>query len=644
MKRPPYDVILDTLHDGVLVIGQEEVIEYANAAALRILGFERPDQFTGRHLGDLKLRRFTLDGTEVVEHDAAFRQTLLEGGVQSEVLYRYEGLPRGPIWIESNITAIPGETGYTVVIGMADVTGRVEATLAHQQDEVRLQEILNASPIGIMFLDVHGTVEMANPAAEQLLRLQRSAMEGRPGHDATYQRITVDGAPLPLEEVPVAVALREGRVVRDHVHGVVRGDGSVIWLRVTAAPLLRRDGSTSGVVALFSDCTEELRLRKERMRAERLEAIGRLAGGVAHDFNNLLAVIGANADLLLWRLGSDSPHRSTVDMIRTATSRSADLTRQLLAFARQQSAEPKPLDLNEAIGGMLKMLRRIIGEDIDIVWKPGNGLWTTWLDPTQVDQVLANLLVNARDAIAGKGQVSIETENLALDAAYCSHIPDARPGEFVMLSVADDGCGMDPKVQARVFEPFFTTKGIGQGTGLGLATVYGIVQQNQGFIHLYSERGRGTIFRLYFPRHRGTAVQVVPPQAEAEKPCGHETILLVEDTGVLLRTLEDLLQSLGYQVLTARSGEEAVQVAEAHKDRIDLVLTDLVMPGMTGHDLVQTLLTSRPDLKSLYMSGYPYAVIAQKGFPGEGVHYLQKPFGLPQLARRLREALGQETP
>jgi PAS domain S-box-containing protein len=385
--------------------------------------------------------------------------------------------------------------------------------------------------------------------------------------------------------------------------------------------------------------SEREKLQNQLLQAQKMDAVGRLAGGVAHDFNNMLSVILGYTEMILNQPDHDGALRADLGEIQKAAERSADLTRQLLAFARKQTIAPRPLDLNDAVSGMLKMLGRLIGEDIDLLWKPARNLWPVKMDPAQIDQLLANLVVNARDAIAGVGKVTIETGKAEFDEAYCADHFGFTPGRYVQLVVSDNGCGMDKDTQTRIFEPFFTTKPQGQGTGLGLATVYGIVRQNNGFINVYSEPGQGTTFHVYLPRHETQADIAGEVRERRDTPTGWETVLLVEDQEALLRLGKRLVERLGYKVLAANGPEKALEMAAGHPGTIHLLMTDVIMPVMSGRDLWQKLAASRPDLKCLYMSGYTTNVIAHHGILDEGVHFLQKPFSLEALAAKLREAL-----
>ena len=397
----------------------------------------------------------------------------------------------------------------------------------------------------------------------------------------------------------------------------------------------------------FENITERKRAEAERemlqaqlTQAQKMESVGRLAGGVAHDFNNMLQAILGNTALALMDLALDSPLRGSLEEIEKSALRSADLTRQLLAFARKQTIAPKVIDLNDAVTGMLKMLRRLIGEDIELAWLPGPNVGPVYFDPSQVDQILANLCVNARDAIGGGGgKVTIETENVLCDATYVASHPEARAAEYARLTVSDTGCGMTSEVRAHLFEPFYTTKGVGHGTGLGLATVYGIVRQNDGFIRVYSEPGQGATFQVHLPCHSATPSTPATEIAASPPARGQETILLVEDEPSLLSVNTRLLESLGYTVLAAARPAEALRLAREQGKDVDLLVTDVIMPGMNGRDLARMLLEQYPGLKRLFTSGYTANVIAHHGVLDPGVHFLQKPFSLQALAAKVREAL-----
>ncbi len=380
-------------------------------------------------------------------------------------------------------------------------------------------------------------------------------------------------------------------------------------------------------------------LEKQLVQSQKLESIGRLAGGVAHDFNNMLNVIMGFTELALEQVEAENPVVADLNEVMAAAGRAADITRQLLAFARKQTISPDLLDLNSTVEGLLKMLRRLIGEDIDLAWLPKPDLWIIRIDPGQLDQILANLCVNARDAIKGVGKITIETGNAVFDEEYCRNHVGFTPGKYVMLGVSDDGCGMDKETLANIFEPFYTTKSVGEGTGLGLSMVYGIVKQNEGFINVYSEVDKGTTIKIYLPRAlKGTIAEGFPvPQS---MPQGNgETILLVEDEIAILKLGEKMLKGLGYHVIAKETPEKALDIAREYQGKIHLLVTDVIMPRMNGRDLAKTLATIHDNIKVLYMSGYTANVIAHRGVLDEGVHFMPKPFSKETLALKVQEAL-----
>lgn len=411
-------------------------------------------------------------------------------------------------------------------------------------------------------------------------------------------------------------------------------------------PILDDKGYPAVLIGITQDVTERRQAEAERrdlqaqlMHAQKMESVGRLAGGVAHDFNNMLSVILGHTELALARADPASPLRADLEEIRKAAQTSADLTRQLLAFARRQTVAPRVLDLNQAGSALLKMLQRLIGEDIDLAWVPGEDLWPVEIDPSQVDQILANLCVNARDAIDGVGAVTIETENVEFDEAYCALHADFLPGSYVMLGVSDDGRGMGQDVMDHLFEPFFTTDTTGRNTGLGLATVYGIVKQNDGFINVYSEIGAGSTFKVYLPRSRREVVGTEAVRRGPERAGRGETVLLVEDEPAILNLGTRMLEGLGYSVLAAGTPGEALRLAEEWPGEIHLLITDVVMPEMNGRALADRLRAVVPGVRCLFMSGYTANVIAHRGVLDQGVSFLEKPFSRDELAAKVREAL-----
>jgi PAS domain S-box-containing protein len=428
-------------------------------------------------------------------------------------------------------------------------------------------------------------------------------------------------------------------------------DGGWRWIQSRGkAVAWDAQGNAVRLAGAHSDLTERKAAEEEKalleaklVQAQKMEAVGHLAGGIAHDFNNMLSVVIGSTELAMLDLVPDSDIYRHMAKIHGAAMRSAELVRQLLAFARKQTIQPKVLDINTTISGMLKMLHRLIGEDIDLIWKPGQPMAHIRIDPSQIDQILANLMVNARDAIDGVGTVIIETDTVDFDAAYCKAHPGFPPGRFMQLAFSDSGCGMDSQTQAKAFDPFFTTKGTGKGTGLGLSTVYGIVKQNEGFINLYSEPGKGTTFRIYLPVFESQEAVL-----GGEKPCetmpgGTGTVLVVEDDPAILELSQSILEQLGYTVLTAGKPEDAIQTARDYTGAIDLLITDVVMPQMNGRELGRRIEAIIPGLKCLYMSGYTANVIAQHGVLDPGINFLQKPFSLQEIATKVCEVMRQSS-
>ena len=422
-------------------------------------------------------------------------------------------------------------------------------------------------------------------------------------------------------------------------------DGSAVWTIVSATPIFNENGQYDGSFAMITDISQRKQAEEERIKlqhqlnqAQKIESIGQLAGGIAHDFNNMLGIILGHTEMALIKSTPENPLVANLCQIKDAAQRSADLTKKLLTFARKQIITPKVLDLNDALAGVLSMVERIIGENIHLSWKPGEALWRVKIDPSQVDQIVANLCVNARDAIPGIGTIAIETANVTFDEEFASAGSDVPPGDYVRLSVSDNGNGIDKDSLDHIFEPFYTTKDIGKGTGLGLSTVYGAVKQNQGYISVYSQPGMGTTFHIYLPR---VTDPVEHPETRPRQPLrrGSETILLVEDDPNLLQLKTAMLERCGYQVLPAAGPAQALDCCNHHQGAIPLMITDVIMPEMTGKELAQRLQTTRPEMRFIFMSGYTADIISQQGIIDEGVVFLQKPVPFEALIAKVQEIL-----
>jgi len=425
-------------------------------------------------------------------------------------------------------------------------------------------------------------------------------------------------------------------------------DNHYLWFETIGEILVDENQNPKEIIFSTRDITDRKRVEAENEKlqaklnqAQKMESVGRLAGGVAHDFNNMLGVILGHVELALEEIEANHDLHADLKEIQKAAQRSADLTKQLLTFARKQTISPRRLDLNDTVESMLNMLRRLIGENIDLVWKPVVHIWPIKIDPSQIDQILANLCVNARDAIAGVGKVTLETGRKSFDEEYCSEHPGFLPGDFALLAVSDNGSGMAKDTLDNLFEPFFTTKELGQGTGLGLATVYGIVKQNNGFISVYSEPGHGSTFKIYLPRiAEEEDVDKVVPDEKKVAPEGTETILLVEDEPSILRMARMMLERKGYAVLSAATPAEALEKAKKHSDSIELLMSDVVMPEMNGRDLAEKIILLYPEIRLLFMSGYTADIIANQGVLDEGVAFIQKPFSMADLTEKLRDVFG----
>jgi len=502
-----------------------------------------------------------------------------------------------------------------------------------RRSELNFRSLVTNAPYGICRCDSTGKILDVNPAFLELL-----------GHASPSELIGQHIFGLYADNdqwFDLADYLRAAAPFKGLTAEWKRKNGTPTGVRISGRAVANGDGD--GVVfELFAeDITERRALEQQLRQSQKMEAVGRLAGGIAHDFNNLLMVISGYSEFLLERLGAEPHLRGPAQEIASASERASSLTRQLLAFSRKQMLAPRIVNLNDVATENLKMLTRMIGEDIDLVMVPGQNLWAVRADAGQIDQVIMNLAVNARDAMPTGGKLTIETSNVTLDDDYARFHAPLRPGDYVMVAISDTGAGMDNETQSHIFEPFFTTKGP-KGTGLGLSTVYGIIKQSGGYIWVYSEMGRGTTFKIYLPRvaSMGEAAAQVTAPLEAHKPePGTETILLVEDEANLRYLARQYLEKQGYKVIEAADGAVAMQIAVAHDKVIHLLLTDVIMPGMNGRELAQRISEIRPNVKILYMSGYTENVIGHNGMLDAGVRLLQKPFNLRDLRSKVREVL-----
>ena len=515
---------------------------------------------------------------------------------------------------------------------LQEVKQHKNARVKLEESEERFRTLHNASFGGIaihdqgMILDCNqGLSELTGYTRDELIGMNGLNLIGPQWRDTVREHIKSEST-LAYE---VEAACKDGTIIPISIHEArIPHKGRTVW------------------VTEFRDITEQkksaeekLKLEEQLFQAQKMETIGQLAGGIAHDFNNMLGVIIGHSEMAMMKSDSTSPLFNDLVKIRKAADRSAEITRQLLAFARKQTVEPKILDLNETVEGMLQMIRRLIGEDIKLIWLPGDGLWKVKMDASQIDQILVNLCVNARDAIAGVGELIVRLENYTEGENSTMHSGSSQLGEYVRLSVSDTGCGMDEKTLNHAFEPFFTTKGVGVGTGLGLATVYGAVKQNNGMINVSSIPGQGTTIEICIPRYQGLEEERAEEKLSKANVNGSETILVVEDEQTILDLVREMLEHLGYNVLSTVSPVEAVQITETFSRNIHLFLLDVIMPEINGRDLAERLLTIKPKARCLYMSGYTSDIIASQGLLDEGIDLIQKPFSQQELAVKIRQSL-----
>jgi len=489
----------------------------------------------------------------------------------------------------------------------------------------------------VMITDRAGIIEYVNPAFETLTGYESQEVVGR------NPRILKSGHQSSDLYEHLWQTILAGQVYR----GVMvnrKKNGDLYYIEKTITSLRDADGRITHFISNDRDITERRRLESQLQQAQKMDAIGKLAGGVAHDFNNLLMVVSSYAELMQDSLAPEHPLRRNVEEIQKAASRAADLTRQLLAFGRKQMQALQVLDLNAIVRDINKMLPRLIGEDVELAFIPGDELGKVKADPTQIEQVLMNLAANARDAMPKGGKLTIETASVFLDNAYRQRHSMVPAGDYVMLAVTDSGEGIAPEHVSHIFEPFYTTKPEGKGTGLGLATVYGIVKQNRGFVWVYSEPGLGTTFKIYLPRIRRKIKPAVVPEVFEGSLRGCETLLLVEDELAVRQSTREFLLQCGYIVLEAKDGEDALALAREYRSKIDLVISDVVMPRMGGSNLAKELVTVRPETQVLFVSGYAENTVLRHGAIDVVARFLQKPFSLKILARKIREMLDNKAP
>jgi PAS domain S-box-containing protein len=625
MNEKKFRTIFNNAPIGIFRTSLDGRILEANTTLVRMLGYD----------SDEALKSSVKDLATEIYGSPQERQRILDALIQS---------PQG-VHMEIELRRRDGSPLYSFLntsLSM-DVNerpiywdGTVEDITTRKQAEMELRRLgaaVEQSGEIIIITDPDGVIQYVNQEFEKITGYSRQEAIGRKPsllksgeHDLAFY--------TSLWQTISRGETWTGRFVNK------RKDGSQYTEEAHISPIFNNERQIVNYVAAKRDITHELVLEEQYRQSQKMESIGQLAGGVAHDFNNMLTIVISHTEMAMIGLDPGDAISNHLKRIYDAALRSADLVRQLLAFARKQTITPKVLNINDTITGMLKILQRLIGEDIDLAWMPGQDTGKVRIDPTQINQILTNLMLNARDAIGGGvGKITIETDNVVLDDAYCSGHRGFLPGRYVLLAVSDSGCGMDKKTLAQIFDPFFTTKEVGQGTGLGLATVYGIVKQNDGFIHVYSEPGQGTTIKIYLPAIEMTEDHFTVKARVEGNLRGTETVLIVEDNREILNLGKSILQQLGYTVFTAGTPGQAIELARECNCKIDLLITDVVMPQMNGNQLAQRLGDSIPGLKCLYMSGYTKNIIAHRGVLDEGVNFLQKPFSIKELAAKVREII-----
>ena len=619
-----YRRLFESARDGILILdaGTGRIVD-VNPFLLELTGYPRED-FLGRTLWEIG----------PFKDSAASKASFAE--LQAQNYVRYDDLPLarrggGKVEVEfiSNVYFVGDQK--VVQCNIRDISARKR----DEAERVRLSTAIEQAAEAVVITDAQGAIEYVNPAFERVTGYSRAEALG---HNPRLLKSGVQSEAFYRELWATISSGRTwtGRVVNK------KKDGTLYTEDTTISPIRDAGGAITSYVAVKRDVSATLVLEAQYLQAQKMEAVGRLAGGVAHDFNNVLSVILSYAELIASDLKPADPIRADVEEIKRAGLRAADLARQLLAFSRRQVLEMKVLNLNEILAGMEKMLARLLGADIALTMLPASGLWNVEADPGQVEQVLMNLAVNARDAMPQGGKLTIQTANVELGVDYASTHHEVRPGPYVEIVVSDTGAGMDRDTQAQIFEPFFTTKERGKGTGLGLATVFGIVRQSGGHIWVYSEPGVGTTFKVYFPK-AGKAPEIRPSAGAApQTQRGTETILLVEDDDQVRVLARDILRRSGYVVLEAPNGGEAFLMCEQHGAKIHLLLTDVVLPRMNGRQLAERLAPMRPEMKVLFMSGYTDDAILLHGILDSGVAFLRKPLTPAALTNKVREVLDRK--
>jgi PAS domain S-box-containing protein len=557
-------------------------------------------------------------------------ESQLKGAAAFNVEYRIAEKGGGWRWWSAHGTVLRDEQGQPRrwIGAVSDITDRKRAEAEH----VRLVTAIEQSAEAVVITNIRGEIEYVNPALTRITGYSREEVVGQ------NPRILKSGKQDPVFYQQLWATILQGEIWQGEIINR-RKDGKLYTEQMNITPVRNARGEVTHFIATKQDATERKTLEAQLQQAAKMEAIGRLAGGVAHDFNNLLTIINGYTELLLEKLAADTKASAYLREIFNAGERAASLTRQLLAFSRRQVLAPQVLNLNHVVSNLEKMLQRLIGEDVNLRTVLDPSLGRVKADPGQIEQVIMNFAVNARDAMPGGGSLTIETSNVELDETYAHSHATVKPGSYVMLAVGDTGVGMTAETKSRIFEPFFTTKELGKGTGLGLATVYGIVKQSGGSVWVYSELGHGTVFKVYLPTVSESPLKG-PAKTETVSASGTETILVVEDEEGVRSLVRLALESTGYKVLEVEDPEKALETCVSHDGPIHLLLTDVVMPKISGHVVAQKVAALRPDIKVLYMSGYTDDAVVHHGVLSQDMAFIQKPFTPIALRKKIREVLG----
>ncbi len=626
-----YRTILESIEEGYYETDIKGNLTFLNDSMCRILGYSA-DELIGMNYRDFLPPETARNVDEIL--DKIYQTGKPERIIAHDLIKK----DRSRISIEASASLIRDLKGNPGGLRgfVWDVTEKIKMEAELIQTKDFLQNIFNSSAEGITTTDLHGNIMYISPRVKDILGYNQEELIGKKVY-SFYSNGKEDAK-------AIMKAIAEKGELRNYEMKLVRKDGRLVDIDSSASLLKDEKGEIIGTLGIYSDITEEKKLDAQLQQALKMEAIGTLAGGVAHDFNNILTSIIGNAELMLMTFGKDDYLREGIGEIKSAGERAASLTRQLLAFSRKQMIQPRILDLNELLSGIEKMLVRLIGENVEILMVAEPDLWQVEIDPSQMEQVIINLAVNARDAMPNGGKLTIQTANTYLDDSYFSehNIFEDQPGSYVMVAVSDTGSGMDKETQEHIFEPFYSTKEKGKGTGLGLSTVYGIVKQNKGFIWVYSELGQGTTFKIYMPRAEEKVKTEEKVQTPEKHLSGSETVLVVEDDDSLLNLAQKTLLQYGYRVLTAKNGEDALRIGKEYEGQIDLLLTDVVMPMMNGKETAKRLQPLFPQMKVIYMSGYTDDAIVHFGVLEPGINFLQKPFSPEPLAIKVREVLDKQ--